>query len=69
MLQKPTGFAPNIGLRFDYKILLPTTTPYVSFYFTDLIGKYPNGVSKPGLLQSFGIYIGKDGTIYPGQGR
>ncbi len=59
---------PNVGLRFDYASKEPGTTPFFSLYFSDLVGAYPKGVPKANLVQSYGIYIGEDGTIYPGQG-
>ncbi|BDA43956.1 hypothetical protein COCOBI_05-1400 [Coccomyxa sp. Obi] len=62
-----TGFVPNVGLRFDYSSSQPNTTPFFSIYYSDLVGTYPSGVPKANLAQSYGIYIGKDGTIYPGQ--
>lgn len=67
-LQDPTGFVPNVGLRFDYSSSAPNTTPFYSIYYSDFVGAYPKGVPKANLVQNYGIYIGKDGTIYPGQG-
>ncbi len=66
-LQAASGVVPNVALRFDYASSAPNTTPFFSIYYSDFVGAYPAGVPKANLAQSYGIYIGKDGTIYPGQ--
>ncbi|KAK9915693.1 hypothetical protein WJX75_002760 [Coccomyxa subellipsoidea] len=66
-LGSSSGVVPNVALRFDYASKVPGTTPFFSLYFSDLVGAYPKGVPKANLAQTYGIYVGEDGTIYPGQ--
>ena len=57
LVQRPSDYAPNIALRFDYTQTGTDSsgngvTPFVSVYFTDLVADYPAGL--PGTSPSFG---------------